>query len=590
MRLGTQRLLSLAAALGIAGSVLASQGCNAITNTTAIQCLSEQECVSKGPGFENTTCDPISKTCVPVEAGVGTCSTNAECTAKNNNVPSICRKSDKTCVVLVTPECPTLLDSRNSAATDDNTIVAGLWSFANLNVVGAQFENISRLVQQQFMDRAGGVPGPGGKPRPVVFLACNEFLSNSNAAAKHMMEDVQVPIAIGPYDDNHSLPVLRDYYIPNGTLAVNPVSLNSSLSSLPGNPFAPIPNFWRPQGDDIPTLQVMAAGISDGGELQKRFVKTSGKDPGPGNWKVMIVKEESFLGENYTNFMLKTLNLNGKTGADLLNDTAHFKVVSMGNPVLDPVKDPDPVAAGTPAVTTAIAGAPPFAPNIVIYLVASQFAVPYVLLPMEFGWPQDGTPLPLHVSTALVFTNELAPIPDLVKRVYFGDLATQPDTPERAARLTQFFQIYNTTFKSQEPTNPLHLDEKTAFSLHYGVYDATYFTMALLAGIGDKPVTGANAAAVAASKFAVSGKVIANDASKIPEMLSAVALGQPVTINGLFAPLAFDPKTGAPSINGSLDCISFDPAAGFQFIPAGYVYDLTSNKAVGQIDPVKCPP
>ncbi|MGH7285964.1 MAG: hypothetical protein ACRELY_30970, partial [Polyangiaceae bacterium] len=89
------------------------EGCSFL-NTTAVQCLSEAECLGKGPGFANTTCDPVTKTCVTVDAGVGDCNTNADCIAANASAPAICRKSDKKCAVLQSAECPFVLDATNA--------------------------------------------------------------------------------------------------------------------------------------------------------------------------------------------------------------------------------------------------------------------------------------------------------------------------------------------------------------------------------------------------------------------------------------------------------------------------------------------
>src|SRR5262245_50211847 len=106
------RRIGMAAALFIGGlAIWGSQACQSVTNATAVQCINEAECRAKGPEFANTTCDTVTRTCVPLPtSNPDACKTNAECISRAGGAPAICRKTDNTCVNVQTAECPNFID------------------------------------------------------------------------------------------------------------------------------------------------------------------------------------------------------------------------------------------------------------------------------------------------------------------------------------------------------------------------------------------------------------------------------------------------------------------------------------------------
>jgi hypothetical protein len=614
MRLGiAARRLLFVGAVG-AGLVGATQGCSTL-NTTDVQCLSEAECLAKGPDFANTTCSPVTKTCVPVQAAVGTCVHNTDCIAQNNNQPAICRHSDNTCVVLQTPECPDVIDFKGQSIANDDTIVLGYDSCMNGLFLCVQWEDELKMIQEQFIKATGGIPSTtGGTPKPVIFVGCNELNVGTEgmlAGVKHLVDDIQVPIILGPFDDNQELQALTQVTIPGGALALSPPSLTGAFAQIPGNAFAPTPNFWRVAGTDVPDLQMLGITASDNGELQARY-NAEGANPGlapteqynvkAGDWKVLLVTEESTIGNYQTPTILNSITLNGKTGSALLADTAHFQVASMGNPVIDPINYPDPVSAGGQAVVAATGGSKPFLPNIVVFSDTSPYAVPYVVLPMEAQWP-PGVPKPFYTTLALIWTSFLPPDnpgptgapcvgPEcLTKRVFFTDIAPHdPTAGDWATRQATFFEEYNLFNGVTNPNDPNFLAPQTVNGVHYNVYDGVYFAEFLLGAIGDKPLTGANAAA-AAEKFAAGGQVIENTVANIPQIFSTVQSGQNVTIDGLSGVDAFDPKVGAPPFDGILDCTYYNPVLGAIPIYTDYTLSAKTGTPQGHIDPTNpnCP-
>src|ERR1700722_996504 len=141
MRIGFQRSARVAikGVLVLAGVWLATQqeACSFALNTTAVQCLSEQDCLNRGPAFANTTCSPVTKTCVVPEAGVVGCTTNVACST-TLGVTAICRHSDSTCQPLKTAECPDIFDAANALTSlpDNQVVLLGSLSPENDSVLG----------------------------------------------------------------------------------------------------------------------------------------------------------------------------------------------------------------------------------------------------------------------------------------------------------------------------------------------------------------------------------------------------------------------------------------------------------------------
>src|ERR1700722_2665803 len=180
MRIGVERsvrrVLGGAALLAGVWFVAEQQACSQL-NTTEVQCLSEAECLAKGPKFAGTTCDPVTKTCVFPEAGLVGCTSNTQC-ATQLGVAAICRQSDQTCQALVTDECPDVYDATMALQGNPNVIVLGSLTPENDSVLGLEMAHTVELAQYDLTNTAlGGLPALPGQMgvRPVVFVNCNEF-------------------------------------------------------------------------------------------------------------------------------------------------------------------------------------------------------------------------------------------------------------------------------------------------------------------------------------------------------------------------------------------------------------------------------
>ena len=127
-------------------------GCSFTTNTTAIQCTSEAECVALGPEFAGTTCDKTTKTCVKVPEDSDLCKTNKECIDLAGGQPAICRKSNHKCVNLLTTECPRVFAQPGQLLNDD-TIVIGAETPVQTIELGDVMDETLKLFQAGVLAR-----------------------------------------------------------------------------------------------------------------------------------------------------------------------------------------------------------------------------------------------------------------------------------------------------------------------------------------------------------------------------------------------------------------------------------------------------
>jgi len=272
--------------------------------------------------------------------------------------------------------------------------------------------------------------------------------------------------------------------------------------------------------------------------------------------------------------------------AALADDQQHVMVVNAGVP-LDPTKTPSPATIGADEAAAAAA----FQPNFIFYASDDPTALLYVVNPIESAWPVTA-PLPFHLAVTTAWTFDL-PTP-LLDRVFIGGLDVWP-TPLPAAqesRIEDLYREYDEYFGITAGTREdLSLD---ATLVDFAAYDSFFMSEVLLSGLGDGPVTATNAGVVALN-LAAQGAKMDDTPENIEAVMAALGGKTPVTINGLYAPLDFDPTEGAPKFDGMLECVVAGPSgpspqdSGFHFSAA----KLTPTGAYSsQPDPItglSCP-
>jgi hypothetical protein len=189
---------------------------NGGTGGVAPECSNVTDCVAACPG---ETCACIDNKCTTAE-----CSTTADCVAKYGAqdahacIEFGCRK-------LLSPECTSLSGDWQS----ENALFIGVLDdrsspFAKVDKVEYYLES-ARLARKQIEDAA---TGPGKNPRKVVLVECDELMG-AQAAAEHLVDDLRIPLLIGPSTSPAQLEVFNSVLVPRKeSLTDNVVMLTDS--------------------------------------------------------------------------------------------------------------------------------------------------------------------------------------------------------------------------------------------------------------------------------------------------------------------------------------------------------------------------
>jgi hypothetical protein len=546
-------LLALASAC-----VVFAPACSAITNTTAIQCASEAECRSLGPDFAGTTCDKATKTCVKVEDTTGTCSTNRECLDREGGAPAICRRSDKKCVRLTTPECPTVLTKPgNAELANENVVIIGSLTPELHTELGTVMTRMVELAQHEISNNfaQGLPPAPGNTAsRPFVVVSCREYgagIDGLRRGAEHLVNNVQVPLIIGPVDPANGGIVWSQVSNPKKVLTITPTAIISGVANIP-NPIAPTPLIWRLNFDD----RSIAAVVNQ--FVQQQLEKSLAARGVPPPYKVGAVYGGDALGVSTHNQTMNTLRFNGKSAAENQAD-GNLVAVNAGD-LVDTVNNPNPDAR----VAQALAQMFQFRPHIILHEYAPAL-ISKVLFAVEGGWPA-GVFRPYHIGHQSFF-NGFGPLFPFLNagnadptnrrggRVFavqnYGSRTAAP-YPVDSAPVQAFVQRFDAKF----PDFAGSVSSKA--QLAWLLYDSTYLAAYAIVAARDKPITGENLAATLPS-FVGGTEVSTFDVTQMDVAFRELGAGRTIDIQGLYGSMNFDTAVASPTYGLEITCPNVDP-------------------------------
>jgi hypothetical protein len=561
--------------LGALGVVVlgGASGCQSVTNTTAVQCTSEAECLSLGPDFAGTTCDPQTKTCIRVQTDQDLCTTNQQCSDRNR-VPSICRKSDRKCVELITPECP-LVIQQPGQLLNDNAVIAGLIIPAGATFdggIGDAMEKSVQLAQKDMSKQAGGLPAIDGtsNARPFVLLSCHEFQVDGYAGvlrmANHLVNDVGVSVVVGPVDMAHATSLDNQVFIPKTVLNILPTGQISTLGTLP-SAVSPTPLVWSL----LYTEQSIATQVS---ELVTKQLEPKLRAEGvAGPIKVAVLIDDNFLGQTTTDAVEKKLVFNGVSAIENGQASPSRYLRLNDGDIQDYVGNPAPETR----IAKSIAEIYDFKPNIVLHAYPPG-AIAATFFPLVLNWP-PGLPPAFHVDLIGTFPafgalNDIIGLTGLTGRVFTHANHVAGDK----AKVDQWV----IKFKSEFPDlrdSPLPNQQ-----IVQSWYDATYMAAYAVAANGQKPLTGGNLAQTL-PRLVPAGQQIFVGPEDLGTGFGLLNGGQGIDLQGLTGSMDLDLKSA--SINYDLEELCPDVADGkvVGWKPAGF---FTQNGVgTGNLDACK---
>jgi ABC-type branched-subunit amino acid transport system substrate-binding protein len=506
--------------------------CSLIVNTTGVQCRTNADCAvfdAAGP--------IVCYQSVCVGPGVGPpCSTNAECMMRNGNAPAICRKDNHQCVALLSKECVKVY---GDPSNDDAIVLGAMFTLSGVNMSSgtARMQSVE-LAADDFAQTVVGLPGgTGGKPRPLVFVECDDGSDSTQAtnAANHLIT-VGVPAIIGPGGSGLVTAVVKNATIPKGVYVITPSATSTSLSGLD-------PLLWR----TAPSDTVQAIAMQDQATAVEALFKT--QNPTITKQKLAIAYQNNAYGMGLYDALSKTVTLNALPLGDAMNNGFFF-------PLSYDATALDPTSAEMAVVSNVV--------NIIIGVGTTEIITKF-LTPAETAWP-SASPRPLYLFS------DAGEKPELLTAVMGND----------ALRVRIRGTVPGTT-------NPLY----TAFALQYqgkysatpstfgtaGAYDSVYVLAYTIVSLGGAQVTGA-AISGAMAKI-VGGQAAPVGAANIKSAFQTLQGGSAVQIGGASGPLHFDLNLHEAKSDITVWCISKDGTGNPIFAASGRYYDAPTDQMKG---------
>ncbi len=467
--------------------------------------------------------------------------TAAKCTTDPND-PQVCVEGK--CVKLKSVDCP----KAGGDLQGGNVVVIGVSLAQNGSNKASGESRINSLeLAIKEVNAAGGVRDADKckAPRTLAYVACDDAnIAGEDAGAdpvidrirgaKHMIEDLKVPVIVGGSTSGNTLDLAKNATVPAKVMQFAPSS--TAIAITAPTDFNASPDgtrlLWRAAPSDVAQSVV----------LQKMFVQveteTKGKNGGAAIKLALVTKNDAY-GKGIAEAFKKTLKINGADPSDTSFADIVYKTTDA---------DADGIARSAAANQLGT-----FQPDIVVIAGTSE-ATDDIMRPFESTNPAKK---PIYVLADGLKKPELTSLVDPADTK--SPKASDPDGLRKRIRGTQpgvLTPLAQTFF---------NISYKTAYGadsvLSYGMagtYDIGYMiTYALTASKG-APVTGTDLAKNMALLTGGTQKIDVG-ATGLSRGMEAMLKGEKIDFNGASGPLDFDVTTGEAPSDYGVWCVKVDP-------------------------------
>lgn len=526
--------------------------CALSTNSTSSQCHSQQDCLSRGPEFADTTCSP-ERVCVKLAVQGRACNTHRECADRNGGAPFIC-SADGRCVGLLTPECQRVFADKDDLV-NDNTIFIGNIDIGNID--GATTEQSIDLARAEIKKQlAGGLPPakPGGAKRPIAIVSCTTepfpqsglgSQAETDRALDHLYNDLKVPAHIGPFA---AAMVLRGAQaaVDHNVLMVTQNSADG-LSAIADNDLV-----FRSGFPDREQVSVLGHFLDDI-LIQKVYDLNIAPAGDPIRIALILDNNQTGVSENVAKVVKHD-----------------YKVFSLGTPN-DFINQPNTQPFYSKVTVDLLA----YKPHIVLWGVPPGHVNSF-FVPLARAWPA-AIPRPFHVTLVAAWSNfmvaALAQLPDVVRQRYYGVQTEGPGFQQADLDLlTQNLRFRFPELATQSTGIPTVVN-----------YDAVYMLAYAIVALADQPLTGPNLAkGVRRVADASGGTVIPWGAPGLSDGFAALGKGQNLTFTGVSGQFLFD-KAGDRPGNPEIFCVTQAGGRPNNVVSSGYSIDSATGTPRGAL-------
>ncbi len=555
----TRRLALFLVPLGL------SIACTSITDGTATQCRSEEDCRRRGPEFADTTCS-IDRVCVPVKSEDVQCSTNQECSEKNGGAPFRCVPQTKRCVALTSPECSILLGEKQDWLSDQAIFIGMSQHKAldgTLQLFGAD------LARSEIrLALGGGLPAitPGGPKRPMVIISCpvepapaGGFLSEVMRGWRYLSGEVKIDAAM-PLLSQTVTAATPEVLIPNGV----PTIATASATPIVVSTYQDRDLVFQMGATDTDQVPLLQSFLTD--HLTPR-VYADNIAPAGTPIRVQLVYASDAANGNTADAIIKTLKWN--EGKSTVENGANFLATDVGDST-DKVGNPNFNAR----IVSAISAARTFQPHIVIMALAPALGATF-MVPLETQWPA-GVPRPLFVSTLAAWANSVSAqigSRDALRKRYYGLEPVSAGFDQ--ARFDEFAIALRIKF-------PEMLNQNLGPQTYYA-YDAIYALAHAIVSAGATQLNGD--VIVRGLRRLGTGPAVNANPTDLTKGFAALQSGGSISLQGISGPLNFD-EGGKRKFDAQVFCVKGTNGVASGIVRPGYKYVAATQTVTGTVN---CP-
>ncbi|MFI5298227.1 MAG: protein kinase [Polyangiales bacterium] len=485
------------------------------------------------------------------------CASNAECVTKNGGRPYLCRATDHACVALESEDCQVHAepdDLKNDATlwvgamypTSD----AGAWTIHDLHAL--------ELARRDFARISNGLPrgDPAKGNRPLALITCNDQ-DQPKRAAKHLVEDLRVPVILGFGGSQELVELATSLFIPNDVLAISTINTSPVLASI-AQPAGRPRLVYRTVNNAATSAFAFARLVSD--VVEPRYVADKIVSAPERPLRVLYVEWGGVASAlAFKDVVLSRLRFNGKSA---LENGANYRGVLLRHSADSPkALTPEQVAAVVLEMK----------PHVVIWGLDPTAAGDFFAT-VESKWREPWRPT--YLLTSALPTASIASVlgsnASLRKRMLA--VFVQWTMPENH----RFVLHYNESWTEQvtDAINP-----NTS-------YDALYLVAFAASTLGDLHPSGSDLSR-AIARLLPPGERFAVGPGPIFDVFGALRAGKNVDLVGASGSLDLDLATGDTPMTHVVTCFDVDAhGVAVDNRESGVIYDPSTDRLVGHLD---CP-
>jgi len=479
------------------------------------------------------------------------CSASSECTSRFGE-PSAC--VDAQCVELLTPECHEVWPA--GALSQSNVMLVGFMGdlAAGKNAYGTPTKEGAQAALQEIEKQANGLPPPSNSPalqRHLAMLICDHG-SDPSSVARHLVNDVKVPVIIGDSYSSVTLKIFDEVAHPAGVLVLSPSATSPALTDHDDDGL-----LWRTTPSDIvqaEALKFLVADVEQALQTQKLLA------PGQKAKVSMPTKRDSAglgLAQAVT-----------QVNPAFAHPAPKVSAVSV------PYDDPATTAVDWQSAINQVLTKP--APDIVFPMGTTEF-VTSMMQGIEDGWDPSG-PRPWYVFPEGDRFDGLSQLVHDNPNLALNQRIIGAAPGARSSPLYQAFEVsFELTFDDHHP--PGNLAE-------FG-YDAAYLVAYAIA-IANTVAPNGRELADALTHVSCKDKTVGTPgAQDLNQYLKAARDDGCIDYEGASGPLDFDPRTGEALSDIGLWCVRHkgDGSYGFDPLLDSY-YSVNDGVIVDKKDPL----